>query len=106
MNPRSAPRRRQGPQRVSEVLERLVSSMGIQKRIGEHRAWQLWPEVVGPAISSRTRIIQVKRGIMLVAASSPAWAQELTYIKRDILAKMNDRLGDSPLNDIRFVVGE
>ncbi|MFS8885498.1 DUF721 domain-containing protein [Synechococcus sp. H70.2] len=62
---------------------------------------QIWPEVVGEAVAAQTHPVNLRRQVLQVATSTPAWAQNLTLQRQLILKKLNSRL-PSPLTDIRF----
>lgn len=86
---------------VGNILNVLASQMmpPEQKLLEELRAG--WPAIVGAAVAQQSQLVSLQRGVLSVATSSAALAQDLTFKRRRILGKLNDRLGSS-LNDIRF----
>ncbi|MEX0269507.1 DciA family protein [Leptolyngbyaceae cyanobacterium UHCC 1019] len=60
-----------------------------------------WQSVVGVVVAAQTRPISVQRGVLKVATSSSAWAQNLVFERQRILEKLNQVLSRS-LTDIRF----
>jgi predicted nucleic acid-binding Zn ribbon protein len=93
------------------MLQRLDEVLGS---FGSHPRWaelkqmqtlrQLWPELVGEAVAAQTYPLSLRRQVLQVATSTPAWAQNLTLQRQIILRKLNSRL-QSPLSDIRFSSG-
>ncbi|MEN9201836.1 MAG: DUF721 domain-containing protein [Thermostichus sp. DG_1_6_bins_120] len=65
---------------------------------------QVWPEVVGEVVAAQTYPLSVRRQVLQVATSTPAWAQNLAFQRRLILQKLNSHL-HPPLSDIRFSPG-
>lgn len=63
-----------------------------------------WPQVVGSTVTSHTRPLAIERGVLWVATSSSAWAQELTLKRASILNQLNGQL-KVPLTNIRFSPG-
>jgi predicted nucleic acid-binding Zn ribbon protein len=78
-----------------------------------------WHEIVGNTIVLHTRPIFIQRDVLYVATSSAAWAQTLTFERKNLLANVNRKLlapsgvvsstetteiqqTHSPLTDIRF----
>jgi predicted nucleic acid-binding Zn ribbon protein len=63
---------------------------------------RLWPEIVGAAVSAQTRPIKLNtQGILYVAVSSGAWAQNLAFERIRILKKVNTAWNGS-VKDIYF----
>ncbi len=60
-----------------------------------------WQAVVGAVVAVQTRPTSVQRGVLKVATSSSAWAQNLVFERQRILEKLNQVLSRS-LTDIRF----
>ena len=63
---------------------------------------QRWREAVGERIASRTEPGRMRGGVLTVHAASSAWAQELTFLAPEILARVQ-ALGIS-VTELRFVV--
>ena len=60
-----------------------------------------WSETVGVKVAAQTRPLSIERDVLWVATSSAAWAQNLTFKRKNILLKLNKNL-PQPLIDIRF----
>lgn len=65
----------------------------------------LWDEVVTQAIKKHTKALKVQRGTLHVLADSSVWANELNFLKKDIIVKINEKAGEKIISDIRFKVG-
>lgn len=65
------------------------------------RLLKCWSEVVPAVVAANTRPLSIERGVLRVATSSAAWAQNLTFERQRLLLKLNEKLPD-PLVDIRF----
>jgi predicted nucleic acid-binding Zn ribbon protein len=83
----------------------VLGSVSHQYRRKHHRQIQQvqehWAESVGTVVAAQTHPLSVYRGVLKVATSSSAWAQNLTFERQRILAKLNTHLSE-PLTDIRF----
>jgi predicted nucleic acid-binding Zn ribbon protein len=88
--------------RVGSLIDAALKRMGLEARCREQRALLIWPEVVGEANARRSWPERVQEGVLCVAAASPAWAQELTLLKSQILERLRARLGSDLIRDIRF----
>ena len=88
------------PEPLSTILQDGLKGLGLAERLREADIWRIWPEVVGPAISSRARPLRIINGILTVAVSSGPWMQELTFLKGMIREKLNGQLGATVVKDI------
>ncbi len=85
---------------IDQVLGIVLQQSSLQQQPFQI-ALQHWAQVVGSAVTSHTQLLSIQRDVLLVATSSAAWAQNLTFERSRILAKLNVYL-PSPLTDIRF----
>lgn len=88
-----------------QSLDRLLSNLAglpIAQKIKDHQQLlNAWVMAVNPAIAQQTRPIAIDRDILQVATASAVLAQDLTFKRRQILAKLNPQL-TTPIRDIRF----
>jgi hypothetical protein len=88
------------PKPLSDLLQEGLAGLGLGARLAEIEIWRLWPEVVGPAIASRSQPLRIINGILTVAVSSGPWMQELSFLKVMMKEKLNDRLGSEIVREI------
>ncbi|MGB8699565.1 MAG: DUF721 domain-containing protein [Thermosynechococcaceae cyanobacterium] len=73
-----------------------------QEQQGFEQMIRLWPTWVGPDVAAQTRPIRLTaQGILQVATSSGAWAQNLAFERLRILGKVN-AVWTQPVKDIYF----
>lgn len=94
------------PSPVSEVLDRIFSRRGIDKKMKEMSVLKLWKEVVGKKINKHTYPFSVKKGKLFVRVDNSGWLVQLTYLKDKIMAELNKKEGGKLINDIYFWLGE
>lgn len=94
------------PSPVSEVLGRIFSRRGIDKKMKEMSVLRLWKEVVGKKIDKHTYPFSVKKGKLFVQVDNSGWLVQLTYLKDKIMAEFNEKEGGKLINDIYFRLGE
>ena len=90
------------PVRLKYLLGNTLKSLGLERGIKEANVQLIWREVVGEKIADVTEILGVKGGIVRIATRDSMWSQELSMIKPEIIRKLNDRLGEKIVRDIRF----
>jgi predicted nucleic acid-binding Zn ribbon protein len=85
---------------VSDVLK-LLQARGHWQTPPLQILLKSWHDIVGSSIALHTRPISIHRDVLRVATSSAAWAQTLTFERKTLLIKVNQKLS-APLNDIHF----
>lgn len=65
-----------------------------------------WHQAVGPRIAAQTHPECIKKTLLFVKVSSPAWMQQLHFLKQDILDKFNRLHAHGPVSSIFFSMGE
>lgn len=73
------------------VLTRVMQDLGIDERLREMEMMDLWKEVAGEKLASKTyahRMTKDKR--MVVGVSSSALANELQFLKANLEKKFNE----------------
>lgn len=94
------------PERISSILARLVSRMGISTRLEREKAVILWEEAVGRNIARRAEAVSFNGGRLFVVVKDSTWLQELALMKEGIIEKMNSLLGKPMVEDIMFRIGD
>ena len=87
------PRRRKGPRSVSvkavaDVLGKWLDRQEMTKRMWPHALRLHWPTLVGPRIAAQTRPASVRDGQLTIEVSSSAWLNELSFLKRPMLQRI------------------
>lgn len=85
---------------VGSLIENLLSRSGMDAKLREYRAWQVWDEVVGPQIAARARPSRIREGVLEVRVDQPVWMQQLQLLKPKILTRLNERLDGAEIKDI------
>ncbi len=86
---------------LSHVLGSLESRYQPQEQKQLRLVIGCWAAVVGPVVAAQAQPISIQRGVLRVATSSSAWAQNLVFERQRILEKLNQHVQLS-LTDIRF----
>ena len=63
----------------------------------------LWKAHVGAAIMSHSEVVRFQRGILTVRVDHPAWRQQLSQLKSDLILTLNKACGKTALTDIQFL---
>ena len=93
---------RQRAETIGSILNRTLARLGITAKLKELEAVRRFKEIVGERIAQQAEAVAIKDGRLQVRVSSPAWRQELTYSKQEIIDSLNSALGEKVVTDIHF----
>ena len=94
------------PVRVDSVLAALLEKHGVKEQVERMSVLDLWPELVGEHVAEVTNAKGVSEATLFVEVRTSAWLMELNIMKEEFLVRVNERLGDVPLERIVFVLAE
>lgn len=77
-----------GEESLRSILDRLTAAPSWRPAKALQLVDAAWPQVVGQWLAGHTRIIAYHDGRLVVAVPSAVWAQEFTYLKPTILARL------------------
>ena len=90
-------------EKIGNILHQFLHELGIEKPIMRYRALTLWPEVVGERISEVTEPDRLTNGKIFVKVKSDSWRNELVFYKKEIIDKINEKLGSTVVKDIILI---
>jgi hypothetical protein len=92
--------------RLSHTLGSMLKARGLGSRLDEYRVFGQWEKSVGPVIArhAQPQIVRGKKLTLIV--DSPAWMQQLSLLKPQIVEKVNRNLGKETIKDIMLRLGE
>jgi len=96
----------QKPQPIRLVLEKTLKDLEIDVPLKRYSIWGAWKEIVGDSIARQTQPRAIRNRILFINVSHSTWIQQLQFLKPKLLEKINDFLGESPIQDIRFKLGK
>lgn len=87
---------------IENIITQYFKNNNKQHLLLETRAVEVWKEVVGSFIAQKTRVKQVKAGVMYVSVSDAALRFELNNSRSDIMDKINAHLNSKVVTNIVF----
>jgi len=87
---------------VGGVLSGLFSRREWHRRIALHQVFLFWEKAVGKEIAQQAQPSVIRGDILWVDVTDSVWMQQLHLQKMVLLEKVNSRLGQEKLADIRF----
>ena len=92
---------RRTPRPLAGAVGHLRDQLAPQTLLAEVQ--QAWAAAVGPAIAAEARPTAERAGVVIVSCSASVWAQELDLMGPEIVARLNDTLGDQRVVRLRCV---
>jgi predicted nucleic acid-binding Zn ribbon protein len=93
---------------VPTTLKNILAGLddGFSTAIKNCQLLAVWEKVVDEGIKRNTEPVKIRNRTLFIQAASPAWANELTYLKREIIKRFNQQAGSEAISDIRFKARE
>ena len=85
---------------MGELVEMYLEEMGLSRQFKEREVCQVWPDVVGGMIASRTKSIRITDGKIFVSFTSSVVKNEILMVKEGLIKALNDRIGSDVVKDI------
>lgn len=93
------------PQGVSDLLASVFSGKPAARLLRELTIWQVWDEVVGPQVARRARPTAIRDGVLTVTVASGPWLQQLTFLKGEIITRLNEKAGEELVREMYLKAG-
>ncbi len=94
------------PSKLYVTLQSLLKARGLESRLSEYRVLGRWEKAVGPAIARHALPVKLHGKRLYLTVDSPAWMQQLSLLKPEIVKKVNEALGRTAVADITLNLGE
>ncbi len=101
---RSRPRRTP-PERLSELLPKVLDDLGLGQTAEAVRLVKAWDEALGERYAPHCRPDGIRGGVIQARVRDSAWMQRLQLEKPAILARLAGALGESAPREIRLRIG-
>lgn len=85
---------------IDKLVELVLKQMGLDQKFKEREICEVWPEVVGQMIASRTRKLSVDNGKLFVTFTSAVVKNEIMMVKEGLIKALNEKVGSVIISDI------
>ncbi|MGM0501540.1 MAG: DUF721 domain-containing protein [Bacillota bacterium] len=90
---------------IKELLNRALRQLGISKKVKKTQLLDTWSRVIGKDIQEHTEAKYFDRGTLFVNVDNSSWAHQLLFMKQNLMEKINNKLDEELVTEIRFKVG-
>ena len=91
------------PQLLSELLPEVLDELKISDKIIEQKAILLWRRAVGNEIKKHTKPYSIENGVLVVLVDNSAWMNELTFLKTEIMKKLNTYISSAKCDSTKSI---
>lgn len=92
--------RRNEPRPLKDIIGECLEDLNIRRILKEKQIITQWENILGKAISNRTRKVFIKNRTLYVQLNSSVVRAELMMIKQAILEKVNEIAGEKLIDNI------
>ena len=90
-------------EQLKSALNAALKQEGLDRAVHQSKALFMWEEVVGRTVAKNCTPEEVKHGTLIVRALTPVWRNEIAIKKKEILEKLNTKLGKEIIKDMRVL---
>ena len=94
------------PAVVSDLLSSLLRGTPAEQRLKEGRIWLVWEDAVGSRIASHAQPAAFRNGVLTLHVDSAPWLQQLNFLKKDLIGKVNAELEEEMVKELQLKGGK
>lgn len=98
-------RKMKKPAAITPILKSMSQRLGLEKEMTLYRLKKNWPEFVGQGLAKHTLPERLKFKTLTLRVDGPTWMHELSFLKRDMIHKINKKLGKDFIKTLHLKVG-
>ncbi|MFB1022053.1 MAG: DUF721 domain-containing protein [Vicingaceae bacterium] len=87
---------------LKQLVDKMLRSYGLGDRLDEMSLVKSWEELVGKMIARHTDEIYFNKGTLYVKLDSSTLRQELSYVKSDLVQRLNEKAGKIMVKNIHL----
>jgi predicted nucleic acid-binding Zn ribbon protein len=95
--------RRRAPRPLSFAVDGLTATIAPATPLA--RVQGVWERTAGVAVAQAARPTAERSGVLTVTCTAAVWAQELSLMASELIARLNAALGDEVVRELRCRTG-
>lgn len=93
------------PAAITPILKSMSQNLGIEKEMLLYRLKKNWPDFVGQTLALHTAPERLKFKTLTLRVDGPTWIHELSFLKRDMIKKINTQIGKNLIQTLHLKIG-
>ena len=89
------------PQGIELILRRVLSDLGWNAGMSSGRVLEEWDEIVGERLATHCRPVSFEDGVLVVSASSSAWAAQLRLLTPQLVTTIEEHVGSHVVSELK-----
>ena len=89
------------PQGIDLVLRKVLGNLGWNAGMNAGRVLEEWDEIVGEKVGSHCRPVSLEDGVLVVSASSSAWAAQLRMLTGQLVTTIEEHVGSHVVSELK-----
>lgn len=87
---------------LGEVIDKLMKAYRLDGKLKEMDVLSAWEEMMGKAVATRTKDIQIRNKTLFLTMDSSVMREELSFGKSVIIQRINEKAGFEMITDVYF----
>ena len=87
---------------IGAIVKRVLKDLRLGKKLLQYEVLGEWDKIVGERIARAATAERVVNGKLIVKVKSSAWRNELSFMKREIIERINGKFNEEVITDIIF----
>lgn len=84
------------------MLLSVLDRLGIKGKLNRYEILDRWPGIVGEQIARVTKADHIEGDKLFVRVTLATWRNELVFLKKDLIKRINDEMKQEIIKDIIF----
>lgn len=93
-------KRNKQDQAIGDIIDKMFKAYGLSDKMKEMEIVNGWEELMGKAVANRTDKVFISNKVLHVKLNSSVMRDELSYGKKVIIERVNERAGEEIINDV------
>ena len=89
-------------QQLKDLILRNLRVQGLETPLLQKRLIDEWPEVMGEMIAGYTQNLYIRNQTLFVHMTNPALRTDLSMQRKEIVRKLNEKVGSQVISDVIF----
>ncbi len=90
---------------IGNIIGHVLKNYRRETDVELVQVWQVWDNIVGDVIAQNAKPAAFKGRLLLVHVTSSTWIHQLQFLKKEMIAKLNNALGKTLIEDLKFKIG-
>lgn len=85
---------------IGGLLAVTLKDLGLAEQFTQYRALAEWETAAGPVISKWAKAKRFSRGRLEIAVQSAVWRTQISFVKQDIIDRINAQVGQNLVKEL------